>query len=115
MERFLEIVNTAIEKGATDIHLKEGMVPLYRIKRNLIKNNDIEPLSRYELERLLEVLTAEKPELLDRFEQTKRLDVPLEVNDEIRLRVNVSTASGVPTFSIRIIRTVNIQLNPCFC
>lgn len=111
MERFLEIVNTAIEKGATDIHLKEGMVPLYRIKRNLIKNNDIEPLSRYELERLLEVLTAEKPGLLDRFEQTKRLDVPLEVNDEIRLRVNVSTASGVPTFSIRIIRTVNIDID----
>lgn len=109
MEKFLEIVNSAVESGATDIHLVENSHPLYRIKRELIRNTDIEPLNRFDLESLMENLVDDSLALVEQFEQTKRLDIPYELENDVRLRINASMASGVPTFSIRIIRNKHID------
>lgn len=112
MEKFLEIVKEGISKGATDIHLLEGSVPLYRINRELVRNDLVEPMNRFDLERLMETLVGENIDLVDRFEETKRLDLPFDIDEDIRLRINASMASGVPTFSIRVIknRFINIEL-----
>lgn len=111
MEKFLEIVRIGIERGATDIHLVQDYVPLYRIKRQLIREESLEPMQRFDLERLMEALVGDNLELVERFEQTKRLDLPFEIDDNVRLRVNASMASGVPTFSIRVIRNKNINVD----
>lgn len=104
MERFLEIVRNAIEQGATDIHLLQDSVPLYRIRKQLVRNESIGVMTRYELERLLETLVGDSLALVERFESTKKLDLPFDVDENVRLRINASLASGVPVFSIRIIK-----------
>ncbi len=105
MEKFLEIVRTAVEMEATDIHLVEGLSPLYRINKELRPNNDIEAMNRFDLESLMESLVDESIELVEQFEENKKLDLPFELDAHTRLRINASMASGVPTFSIRIIRS----------
>ena len=111
MEKFLEIVQTAVSIGATDIHLVENMHPLYRINRELKPNIDIDVMNRYDLESLMEALVDDSLELVEQFEQNKRLDLPYELNHETRLRINASMAAGVPTFSIRIIRNRIIDID----
>lgn len=111
MERFLEIINKGIEQGATDIHLQDGELPLYRIKRALIRNYETEPLTRFEMESLLEAIVEDNSALLDKFEETKRLDIPYDLNPNIRLRINVSLSNGIPTFSIRVIKMANIDID----
>lgn len=110
MEKFLEIVNTGINMGATDIHLLQDLFPLYRIRKELVRNDAVEPMNRYDLERLLETLVGDNLALVEKFETTKKLDLPFDVNENVRLRINASLASGVPVFSIRIIRKALINV-----
>lgn len=111
MEKFLEIVKTAVDSGATDIHLVENLYPLYRINKELKKNTDIEPMNRYDLESLMETLVDDSLALVEQFEQNKKLDLPYELEKDVRLRINASMASGVPTFSIRIIRNKILDID----
>ena len=111
MEKFLEIVKKAIELNATDIHLVESLQPLYRINRELKPNNEVEALNRYDLESLLETLVDGRLDLVEVFEKNRRIDLPYEINQDLRLRINASLASGIPTFSIRIIRNKVIDID----
>lgn len=111
MDKFLEIVRTAVSLGATDIHLVENLHPLYRINKELRKNTDIDTMNRYDLESLMEALVDDNLELVELFEANKRLDLPYELDENTRLRINASMASGAPTFSIRIIRNNIIDID----
>ena len=111
MEKFLEIVRTAVAEGATDIHLVENLPPLYRINKELKQNTKVEPMNRFDLESLMETLVDDSLALVEQFEENKRLDIPFELDSETRLRINASLASGVPTFSIRIIRNKTIDID----
>ena len=110
MEKFLEIVRTAVEQGATDIHLVENLHPLYRINKELKQNYDVDVMNRFDLESLMETLVDDSLELVEQFEESRKLDLPFELDSETRLRINASMASGVPTFSIRIIRNKIIDI-----
>lgn len=111
MDKFLEIVKTAVQDGATDIHLVENLHPLYRINKELRTNENIEPMNRFDLESLMEALVDDSLELVEQFEQKKRLDIPFQLDASVRLRINASMASGVPTFAIRIIRNVVLDID----
>ena len=111
MEKFFEIVRNAVEQGATDIHLVENLPPLYRINRELRHNNNIEPMNRFDLESLMEALVDDNLELVEQFEENKKLDLPFQLDEQTRFRINASMASGVPTFSIRIIRNKIIDID----
>lgn len=110
MENFLEIVNEAILKQATDIHLIEKMVPVYRIHKKLEKEMKFEPMDRYILEGLLQTLIGDNLGLMEEFEVTKVLNIPLEISEKIRLRINISISDAVPTYAIRIIRNQKIDI-----
>ena len=111
MDKFLEIVKTAVQDGATDIHLVENLHPLYRINKELRTNGNVEPMNRFDLESLMEALVDDSLELVEQFEQKKRLDIPFQLDANIRLRINASMASGVPTFAIRIIRNKVLDID----
>ena len=68
-------------------------------------------MNKFDLESLMEALVDDNLQLVEQFEETKRLDLPFEVDETTRLRVNASMASGVPTFSIRIIRNRVIDVD----
>ena len=109
MDKFLKILDLAIEINATDIHLVNEEHPIYRINRNLISKSEIEPLSKYDLEGLMEYLVDNNLDLVEIFEDRKRLDVAYEYMNK-RFRINASMAFGVPTFSIRVIDNTEIDL-----
>ena len=111
MEKFLAIVSDAIEMNATDIHLVDGLVPLFRVNKALIRDDRIEAMNKYDLEGLMEAIVGDSLELVEQFEQSKRLDLPYKINDEVRLRINASMAKGIPTFSIRVIRNGEINID----
>lgn len=111
MEKFLEIVKVAVDRGATDIHLLEHMSPQYRINRELVSNDEIEPMNRYDLEGLMESIVGESLEIVEQFEKTKKIDLPYDYDGKTRLRINASLSNGVPTFSIRIIRNKIIDID----
>lgn len=110
MEKFLEIVRTAVAAGATDIHLVQNLPPLYRVDRVLTQNLEIEPMNRFDLESLMEAIVDDSLELVEQFEENKRLDLPFDLDNQTRLRINASMSEGVPTFSIRIIRNKVIDV-----
>ncbi len=110
MEKFLIIVSNAIEMGATDIHLADGLPPLLRINKTLVRDNRIDLMNRFDLESLMEAIVGDSLELVEKFEQKKCLDLPYEINENVRLRINASMANGIPTFSIRIIRNESIDI-----
>lgn len=111
MEKFMKIVKYGLEKNASDIHLAVGLKPTYRIKRKLVRNEEIEAMTRYDLEGLLEELVNDSLDLVEQFEENKRLDLPLTTEDGTRLRINASMSNGIPTFAIRVIRNTEIKLD----
>lgn len=111
MEKFLKIIKYAIENDASDIHLTEGLTPVYRIKRKLVRNEEIDVMTKYDLEGLLEELVGDSIALVEQFEENKRLDLPFGTEDGTRLRINASMASGIPTFSIRVVKNKEIALD----
>lgn len=110
MEKFLMVVSDAMEMGATDIHLVDGLPPLFRVNKTLVRDERIEQMNKYDLEGLMEAVVGDSLELVEQFERGKCLDLPYKVNDEVRLRINGSMSKGVPTFSIRIIRNGEINI-----
>ena len=62
MEKFLAIVSDAIEMNATDIHLVDGLVPLFRVNRALIRDDRIEAMNKYDLEGLMEAIVGDSLE-----------------------------------------------------
>lgn len=111
MEKFLRIVEYGIEKEASDIHLTIGLPPIYRIKRKLVRNDKIEPMTKYDLEGLLEELVHDSLALVEQFEENKRLDLPFSTEEGTRLRINASMSNGIPTFAIRIIQNKEIEVD----
>lgn len=111
MDKFLEIVKEALNLNASDIHLVEGLVPMYRVKRRLVASTMIEPMNKYDLEGLLEALVGDRMPLVEQFEAKKKVDLSYEVNESVRLRINASMSKNEPTFSIRFIRNSEIDIS----
>lgn len=109
MDKFIKILEGAINCNASDIHLLNGKSPVYRVQKKLIEYKEIEPLNKYDLEGLMEYLVDDSLELVELFEANKKLDLSYEYNNK-RFRINASMAFGIPTFSIRVIPNGEIDI-----
>ena len=103
MVQIEDLIDIAVEKNASDIHLMTGIKPMLRIIRKL------EPIEKYEVmteEDMYEVYDSLIKGNLDKdniFKQTKKLDTSYEYKD-VRLRVNISSSDDIPIFTLRLIR-----------
>lgn len=103
MVQIEDLIDIAIEKGASDIHLMCGIKPMLRIIRKL------EPIEKYEElkeEDMLEIYDFLIRGNLDKdniFKTTKKLDTSYEYKD-VRLRVNISLSNDIPIFTLRLIK-----------
>lgn len=109
MDKFLKILDLAIELNASDIHLINDRSPVYRVEKRLVTRKEIEALNKYDLEGLMEYLVDDSLDLVDLFESNKKLDIAYEHRGK-RFRINASMSFGVPTFSIRIIPNEEIDI-----
>lgn len=98
-----KILDQAIQKDASDIHFICGLKPMLRIIRDLKEAEETDILVEEDMNEIYDYLVRGNIEKDSVFKQTKKLDTSLEYND-IRFRVNISLASDLPVFTLRIIK-----------
>lgn len=97
------VLNQAIEKDASDVHLIAGIKPILRIRRDLVEVENTEILTEDDMVDIYDYFVRGNLDKDTVFKETKKLDSSYEFGD-IRLRVNISTASEVPTVVLRLIK-----------
>ncbi len=98
-----KIIETGIEKKASDIHLVKGKRPILRINRDLIELGEFNELKNEDVFWIYDHFLGGNLELHAIFEREKKLDLNYEFSN-MRLRVNISKSNGHPIFTIRIIK-----------
>jgi len=98
-----KIIREAKEKDASDVHLICGIKPILRIRRDLVEIEDFDILSEDDMMDIYDYFVRGSVEKDEVFKETKRLDSSYEFED-IRLRVNISTADDTPTVVLRLIK-----------
>ena len=97
-----KIIDIAMEKGASDIHLMNGMKPILRVSRDLIEIPEIDILEEGALFEIYDYIVRGNVIKDEIYKKERKLDTSL-VYKETRLRVNISFSMDVPTFTMRII------------
>lgn len=98
-----QILRTAIEKDASDIHLICGIHPMLRISRQLIPYTDCEELTEEDMNEIYDYFVRGNVDKDQVFKETRKLDSSFEF-EGLRLRVNISYSGDVPLFTLRIIK-----------
>ena len=97
-----DILKTAIDREASDVHLVRKLKPMLRINRELIKLEEYDELTDEDIFDIYRHFVS-NDEVDETFKKEKRLDVNYEIYN-MRLRVNVSLSNGYPVYTIRIIK-----------
>ena len=98
-----KILDIAISKDASDVHLIYGLKPIMRVARELIQIEEQDVIGENELYEIYDYLVKGNIEKDEIYKSTKKLDTSYEYGD-IRLRVNISSADDRPIFTLRIIK-----------
>ena len=98
-----KILDIAIEKDASDVHLIYGLKPILRIARELIEIEEEDVLEESELYEAYDYFVRGNVDKDEIYKTTKKLDTSYEYQD-IRLRVNISSADDMPIFTMRLIK-----------
>src|SRR6266545_2413958 len=100
--QLLERVLTAARQlGASDVHLKAGLPPIFRIKGELRTVRDVPPLTREALAAFALHLMNERQRA--EFEAAMDLDLAYSTPDGVRYRVNLFQQRGTVGMVMRLI------------
>jgi twitching motility protein PilT len=91
-----------VAKGGSDLHLKVGSAPLYRVNGELVADERIPPLSAQETEEALRVLLSDEAKLGE-FAHEHEVDFSFEIEGVARYRVNAFQQRGVISMACRAI------------
>ncbi len=98
-----KILDIAIEKDASDVHLIYGLKPVLRIARELIEIEEEDVLEEAELYEAYDYFVRGNVDKDEIYKATKKLDTSFEY-EGIRLRVNISSSDDMPIFTMRLIK-----------
>lgn len=97
-----ELLTSAVEQGASDLHLSVGLPPMIRIDGRLVPT-DYERLGSRDTQRFIyDILTSEQ---IQWFEKTRELDFSYGVKNVGRFRVNVYRQRSAVGAALRAIPT----------
>ena len=99
------LLKSAVDSGATDMHLKLGLPPVVRLDGQLGALEGWQPLSEADLETVLIGVTERTPHRLEGFRSTGELDTSYMAPDLARFRVNGFKQRGSTSFAFRMIPT----------
>jgi twitching motility protein PilT len=100
------VLATAVDVGASDVHLKVGRPPMLRRDGEIAAFEGV-ALTEDDLEAALAVITARAPHRADQFWSSGDLDIAYEAEGLPRFRVNVFRQRGTTSMALRVIpRTV---------
>jgi twitching motility protein PilT len=97
------LLRTAVERGASDVHLKIGQPPIIRLDGSLGPLEGWPALGTSELERVLDEVGAAAPARLAGFHETGELDTAYQREGLPRFRVNAFRQRGDISFAFRAI------------
>lgn len=98
-----KILDEAIEKKASDVHLIGNHKPVLRIARDLVTIEKMEVLTEDDMWEMYDFFIRGNIEKDELFKQTRKLDTSYEY-DNVRLRVNISLADDIPVATLRLIK-----------
>ena len=96
-----KLLKSVLEKRASDLHLDVGCSPVFRINGILLPKEEIPPLSRVDIQAILEQVTT--PEQRDQFQKEMELDFAYSFFGLARFRVNVLRQRGTPSLAFRVV------------
>ena len=99
----IPLLRSAVEAGASDLHLKLGQPPVVRLDGDLEQMEGIPPLTEPDLESVLDAVTQISPKRRDQFEDTGDLDIAYSHPSLPRFRVNGFRQRGATSFAFRVI------------
>ncbi len=97
------IIQEALDRGASDIHLMSGLRPILRIARDLVEIPEVNIMDEEMLYEVYDYIVRGNIVEDDIYKHERKLDTSLIYKDT-RLRVNISFSMDVPTFTMRIIK-----------
>lgn len=100
MDKILEI---AVQKGASDVHLICNNKPMLRIIRNLEPIEEMDVLTPDDMNEMYDYFVRGSLEKDEVFNTTRKLDTSFEF-EGLRLRVNISLCDDIPLCTLRIIK-----------
>ncbi len=103
MEYLSQILETAFQKNASDIHLIVGCAPVLRVTKELIPMEEFGQITPEMQEKIVRTLCYERVELINMFQKEKMLDIDYKYKD-VRFRVNLSYSMSLPVCTMRIIK-----------
>ena len=98
-----EILKTAKDANASDVHLVPGRKPTVRVARELKEIEKEDVLTESDMYEIYDYFIRGDIDKDEVYRTTKQLDISFEF-DDIRLRVNVSSFDGIPIFTLRLIK-----------
>lgn len=98
-----KVLDIAIEKDASDVHLIYGLKPIIRVSRELKELEGEDVVEETELYEAYDYFVRGNVDKDEIYKATKKLDTSYEYKD-VRLRVNISSADDMPIFTLRIIK-----------
>ena len=97
-----EIMKTAKEAGASDVHITVGIPPKMRVNDNLVTMNYAKMMPADTLSVLLEIMTETQRE---RFEERGEYDMSFSIPELGRYRVNAYKQRGSVALALRLVGT----------
>jgi twitching motility protein PilT len=95
-------LNELVDKEGSDLHLKVGSAPLYRVNGDLTLDSSAAALSREETEDALRTLLSDETKL-EEFAQEHEVDFSFEIPDVARFRINAFQQRGLTSLVCRAI------------
>ena len=96
-----EILQVALRAGASDIHLKAGLPPMFRVDGSLVPLKDARRLPPEEIARMAFAIMNEYQK--EKFKQTNEVDLAYGVPGLGRFRVNIFQQRGTIGVVLRVI------------
>ena len=98
-----KIIDIAMERDASDIHLIVGNKPMLRIIRDLVPIEEMDVLTPDDMNEMYDYFVQGNLTRDEEFNNQRRLDMSYVYKD-IRLRVNISLTDDVPLCTLRLIK-----------
>ena len=98
-----DLLKTAVDAGASDLHLKVGSLPMMRVDGTLVAASEAGKLERTDTEAFAQAVFS--PELRDKFRSVQEVDTAYSVPGLGRFRCNVFQQRGTIGLVLRVIST----------
>ena len=98
-----KILDEAMKRDASDVHLICNNKPMLRILRDLVPIENSKVLTPEDMSEMYDFLVKGNIDKDEVYNQTKKLDMSYEYKG-IRLRVNISSSDDIPLATLRLIK-----------